>query len=321
MGGGPFSVAESGPLPVRGDPPPTTDATTTSASGSLGVMISSPGGRSLHAIRRERGRTQSDLGRDSGVSVRTIRGLERGEILTPQIATLQQLAVALDLSPQEQAEFMHAWSTGPQTGYDQLLVDPTLSELEQIDALTRPSLGTYRVISQVWHTRVGVDHRMATTRCHSAITAVEDGLQRVFNVQNGDQVTRADRMEFVALRGSTLESRWDFPESNVTVFGVSLPRPLAKGESHAYEYEVVGDPDEEGLLGPSDGFIWGAPHTARSIVVSVEFADPPAWVRRVQRHPGHDFEFLEEIALDDGHHAALVLEDAGPGAHGFTWAW
>lgn len=285
------------------------------------MTTSAPGGRWLHRIRRERGRTQSDLGRDAGVSVRTIRGLERGEILAPHISTLQQLAVALELSPQEQAEFMHAWATAPQVGYETLLVDPSLTEIEQIDALTRSSLGAYRVISQVWHTSVGPDRRMATTHCHSAIQAIEDGLDRVFNVQNGDDVTRASRMEFIPIRGSRLDRRWDFEASNVTIFQVGLPRPLTRGEGHSYEYEVLGDPDEDGELGISDGFIWGAPHTARSITVSVDFVERPRSLRRVERAPGGDFEFFDEISLDADNHAALVLEDAGPGAYGFTWSW
>lgn len=282
---------------------------------------SAPGGRRLHAIRQERGHTQSDLGRRSGVSVRTIRGLERGEILAPQVATLQQLALALELSPQEQAEFMLTWATVPQTGFDTLLVDPSLTEVEQIEALTRSTLGTYRVISQAWHTMVGRDRRLATTHCHSAIQAVEDGLDRVFNVQNGDDVTRASRMELIPLRGSRLDGRWDFEDSNVTIFRVALPRSLAKGERHVYEYEVHSDPGPAGDLGVSDGFTWGAPHTARSITVSVEFAERPRSLRRVERPPGGAFRFLEEVALDEHNHAAIVLEDAGPGAYGFTWSW
>lgn len=285
------------------------------------MSTSPPGGRWLHRSRRARGLTQRDLGRASGVSVRTIRGLERGEILAPHIATLQQLAVALRLSPQEQAEFMHAWATVPQVGFEPLLVDPSLSEVEQIDALTRSSLGAYRVISQVWHTSVGPDRRMSRTYCHSAIQAVEDGLDRVYNVQNGDDFTRAARMQFHPIRGSRLVGRWDFVDSNVTVFQVALPRPLAKGESHTYEYEILGDPDEEGELGMSDGFIWGAPHTARSITVSVDFHERPESLRRVERAPGGDFEFLDEVGLDEDNHAAIVLEDAGPGAYGFTWSW
>ncbi|NYF96742.1 helix-turn-helix domain-containing protein [Janibacter cremeus] len=278
-------------------------------------------GALLRSLRQAHGSTQSDLGHGSGVSVRTIRGLERGEIQRPQLATLQLLALALELSAQQQAEFLHAWATPQQPGYDGLLVDPTLSEMEQIDAMTRSALGAYRVISQNWHTSVGTDRRMSTTRCQIALEAVEDGLERVFNVQNGDEHTTASRLEFRALRGSRLSGRWDFEDSNVTVFGVDLPRRLAKGQFHSYEYEVLSHPDDDGTLGYSDGFIWGAPHTTRSLVVSVEFAVAPATLRRVQKAPGRHFEFLDEVPLDDSRQAALVLEDADPGAYGFTWTW
>ena len=275
----------------------------------------------LRAMRQSRGHTQSDLGRASGVSVRTIRGLERGEIRRPQVATLQQVAIALGIGPQEQAEFLHAWATPAQTGFDRLLVDPTLTEMEQIESLTRSALGSYRVISQNWHTTVGADRRLQRTRCHVALEAVADGLTGVVNVQNGDESTAAGRMEFVAIHGATLVNRWDFPESNVAVFGVGLPHPLAKGERHAYEYEVISHPDLTGGPGNSDGCIWGAPHQTRSIVVSVDFESAPSSVRHVERPPGGDFRFHDEISLDGGRRASIVLEDAPPGAYGFAWEW
>lgn len=287
---------------------------------SVDMSGSPPGGTWLYRVRRDCGRTQDELGRLSGVSVRTIRGLERGEILTPQIATLQQLALALELGPQAQTEFMHAWATPRQPGFDQLLVDPTLSEMEQIDALTRSALGTYRVISQVWRTRVSHDRRLTQTGCHSAIAAVEDGLDRVFNVQNGDASTSAADLQFTPLLGCHLKNRMVFPESNVVVFEVGLTRALTKGETHAYAYEVRDDgPGGEGP--DSDGFVWGPPHTARSIIVSVDFAVPPATLTRVERAPGHGFVFLDDVHLDEHHRASLVLEDAGPGAFGFAWTW
>lgn len=281
-------------------------------------MSRSTGGPLLARLRRGHGLTQSDLSQRSGLSVRTIRGLERGEILTPQIPTLQQLALALDLGPQAQTEFMHAWSTPRMPGFDELLVDPSLSEMEQIDALTRTVLGSYRVISQVWRTQVSADRRLVHTGCHSAIVAVEDGLDRVVNVQNGDGSVTAADLRFRPLMGCRLDSRRDFPESNVAVFEVGLPRPLAKGEAHAYAYEIV---DEGEGPTDSDGFVWGPPHTARSIVVSVDFAAPPREVTRIERRPGGDFLTVGEVQLDEANRASLVLEDAGPGAFGFAWSW
>lgn len=282
---------------------------------------SSVGGTRLRGVRRLQGLTQSELSHRSGVSVRTIRGLERGEILTPQIATLQQLALALDLDPQAQAEFMHAWATPRQAGFDELLVDPSLTEVEQIDALTRATLGSYRVISQVWRTRVAADRRLVHTGCHSAIIAVEDGLDRVFNVQSGDQSTSAADLRFTPLLGCRLISRRDFRESNVVVFEVGLLTSLAKGDTHAYAYQITDESTPDDAIAPSDGFVWGPPHTARSVTVSVEFEVPPVRVTQLERAPGEDFVSRGEVALDETHRASLVLEDVGPGAFGFTWEW
>lgn len=264
--------------------------------------------------------TQGQLSTASGVSVRAIRGLERGEILTPQLATLQQLALALHLGPQAQAEFMHAWSTPRPVGLDQLLVDPSRPELEQIQQLTRSALGTYRVISQVWRTRVSADRRLTHTGCHSGIAAVADGLDRVFNVQSGDAATSPTDLEFTPLLGCELISRRVFPESNVAVFEVGLGRTLTKGETHAYAYEIVDRGPREGRT-DSDGFVWGPPHTARAVIVSVDFEVPPATVTRIERAPGADFVERGEVELDPQNRASLVLEDGGPGAFGFAWTW
>lgn len=278
------------------------------------------GGAWLRRVRREEGLTQGALSDRSGVSVRTIRGLERGEILTPQIATLQQIAVALGLTPQEQTEFMHAWATERLITFEELL-DPGLSELEQIDALTRLSLGTYRVISQVWRTSVAANRRITRTGCQTSIAAVEDGLERVFSVQCGDETTCAADMRFVPLLGCTLLGRQDFPDSNVVVFEVGLPRRLAKGEMHAYAYQIIDEVAPDADLGDSDGFVWGPPHTARSVVVSVEFEVPPAAITRVECPPGGQLVLGGAVTLDDDLRASIVLEDAGPGAFGFTWQW
>ena len=284
------------------------------------MSSSSRGPVVLRAARADAKLTQAELGNRAGVSVRTIRGLERGEILRPQIATLQQLALALDLGPQAQTEFMHGWATAGQASFDGLLVDPNLTEMEQIDALTRAVLGSYRVISQVWRTHVSADRRLTRTDCHSSICAVEDGLDRVFNVQEGDASSSAKDLVFTPLLGCHLISRRFFPESDVVVFEVGLPAALPKGATHAYAYEVTDT--GHGRQGPgSDGFVWGPTHTARSIVVSVGFEVPPARVTRVEKAPGEDFRFLQDVSLDADNRTSLVLEDVGPGAFGFTWEW
>ncbi|MEV6520430.1 helix-turn-helix domain-containing protein [Longispora sp. NPDC051575] len=72
---------------------------------------------SLREFRNRAEITQEDLALRSGVSVRTIRGIERGERTNPRADTARQLADALHLSADERREFF-ALAAGPE------LVDP-----------------------------------------------------------------------------------------------------------------------------------------------------------------------------------------------------
>lgn len=280
----------------------------------------SPGGRALHRLRRQRGHTQASLGAASGVSVRTIRGIERGEILTPQVATLQQVAIAMRLSPREQVAFLRTWATERRPTMDEVLEEPDLTELEQIDALNRRTLGSYRSIFSSSHTVVGTQRRIERTRYEYAIQAEDDDLDTLVSIQTGDQSTPAHRMHLNGLRGCTAGGRRDFPDSDVAVYEISLSRSLGRGERHGHAYEIVHDLLGATALEPSDGFTKGTLTTARCLSVSVEFAVEPTMVQHLRKRPGHEHEFLEEIALDDGH-AVIVLEDEPPSGHGFYWTW
>jgi tetratricopeptide (TPR) repeat protein/transcriptional regulator with XRE-family HTH domain len=60
----------------------------------------------VRRFRRRAGLTQEELAERSGVSVRTIRGLETGDRPNPQLKSLQQLADAMDLPPVDRDELM-----------------------------------------------------------------------------------------------------------------------------------------------------------------------------------------------------------------------
>lgn len=76
----------------------------------------------LRRLRLRAGLTQEELAERSGVSVRTIRGLETGHRRNPRLVSVRQLAEALELQPGEHDELMSAAldtpasSTPPQTG-------------------------------------------------------------------------------------------------------------------------------------------------------------------------------------------------------------
>ncbi|WP_326812745.1 helix-turn-helix domain-containing protein [Streptomyces scopuliridis] len=62
----------------------------------------------LRRLRVRAGLTQEGLAEHSGVSVRTIRGLETGTRSNPRMTTVQELATALPLGPREREELLGA---------------------------------------------------------------------------------------------------------------------------------------------------------------------------------------------------------------------
>lgn len=62
----------------------------------------------LRRLRVQAGLTQEELAERSGVSVRTIRGLETGTRSNPRMTTVQELAKALPLRPREREELLGA---------------------------------------------------------------------------------------------------------------------------------------------------------------------------------------------------------------------
>lgn len=65
-------------------------------------------GRMLASFRRGRGTSQDELARRSGMSVRAIRDLERGQVEHPRRATVALLADALRLNDTDREAFENA---------------------------------------------------------------------------------------------------------------------------------------------------------------------------------------------------------------------
>ncbi|MFI6011432.1 helix-turn-helix domain-containing protein [Streptomyces sp. NPDC051243] len=71
-------------------------------------------GTVLRRLRVRQGLTQDELERRSDVSVSTIRGLETGKRSNPRMTTVQSLADALGLGPEDREELIRAAVPGPQ---------------------------------------------------------------------------------------------------------------------------------------------------------------------------------------------------------------
>ncbi|MGW3960026.1 ATP-binding protein [Amycolatopsis sp. NPDC005003] len=70
-------------------------------------------GSVVRRLRLRAGLTQEGLAERSGVSVRTIRGIETGTRRNPQLASLVQLADALELSPDDRHDLLGALGAAP----------------------------------------------------------------------------------------------------------------------------------------------------------------------------------------------------------------
>ncbi|MFJ4633709.1 ATP-binding protein [Streptomyces sp. NPDC088847] len=91
--------------------------------------------RAVRRLRLRAGLTQETLAERSGVSVSTIRGLETGRRHNPQLASVRQLAAALELQPAEQDELLAA-ATGATE-------PPVIPVPRQLPAPPAPFVGRY----------------------------------------------------------------------------------------------------------------------------------------------------------------------------------
>lgn len=107
-------------------------------------------GAVIRGFRLRAGLTQEALAERSGVSVSTIRGMERGTRRNPQLASVRQLIAALDLRPAEQEELLAAAGATepPVIPVPRQLPAPPApfvgrrDELDRLDAMVRTGSGT-----------------------------------------------------------------------------------------------------------------------------------------------------------------------------------
>ncbi|MFH8411318.1 helix-turn-helix domain-containing protein [Streptomyces sp. NPDC018019] len=102
------------------------------ADGAFGVL--------LHSLRKSAGLTQEELAQAAGISVRALSYMERGRSRGPQRRTVQALATALRLSPQDARELERLASLGRPRRAPAKEVPPPVAVLDTAAPAAAPDL-------------------------------------------------------------------------------------------------------------------------------------------------------------------------------------
>lgn len=271
----------------------------------------------LRWLREVSGLTQRGLAARSGVSERTIRGLERGQVRTPHQTSLRALTEAADLDDQQTATFLRAWApdrieslaelSDQMASYEQAIAETTLqSEMDEhlVSSWTRY---TYRRGALV-----SVDADLV-------LEAQRDGIDTyvtpyVYDSGEGSHMA-------VKTTGCRLRKRYDFDHAWLQVFEIELPTPLKRGESCAFSLELI--PAEPVHRDPAEETEWcmrGLHRTVPLTVIEVVFEEgTPSTVWEIEMARGGERRRLREVPLSPDGRAHLTRRHGHVGAYGFEW--
>jgi transcriptional regulator with XRE-family HTH domain len=286
-----------------------------------------PGPAALKWLREISGLTQRDLAARSGVSERTVRGLERGEVERPHHASLVALAEAAGLNPAETGTFLRAWSPARRRTFSELFGDTGLD-----DALAEASLrtGYERAPIALWNLVViGPNRRIRRTGHRSVFESLYDGLTGHTMVHTGDDPEEFRFCEVTKATGVSVRSRSDIPDRGLVAFDLDFDHPLARGETYAYaitidrEARMDAQDAEARCPGPeSDGYLRGVRSATSLIVLRVVFeGDPPTYVWDLRGRSMTDYTEGARAPMGERTVLDLVVRHAEPGSYGFGWSW
>lgn len=270
----------------------------------------------LKWVREVSGLTQRGLAARSGVSERTIRGLERGQVRTPHRASLRALADAADLDDLQAATFLRAWAPDRITSLAEL--DERLATLEDVvaEATLQADLDEHLVASWTRYTyRRGM---LAGMETDLVLEAQRDGVDTYVLPYLHEHGERVDLD--LTTTGCRLRTRHAFDRAAIQVFELELPQPLSRGESCAFSVEFAMPEPASAFCGETSSTVRMVHRTVPLTVVEVVFEDgPPETVWEIELEQGGRYRRLHEAALSQDGRAHLTRRHAPIGAYGFEW--
>ncbi|WP_026181137.1 helix-turn-helix domain-containing protein [Demetria terragena] len=277
------------------------------------------GPEALRWLREVSGLTQRRLAELSGVSERTIRGLERGQVATPHQASLHALVDAAELDSLQTATFLRAWAPDRVRSLTEL--SRKLSSVEDVVAEIILQNDVEEHLITCW-TRYVVRNEMV--RSYTTRVVLEANSDRVdtYVIPFAYQVHEEPPRIAITTTGASVQQRHHFADIGVIVYELHLNRTLMRGESGAFEFTVTLEnyPPPE-FSDPTEWFMRLTHRVTPLVVLEVQFESPPdeLWVVDLDENGAR--RKVRTIEVDRHGRAHYVVRDVRAGANGFEWTF
>lgn len=285
-----------------------------------------PGGDLLRQRRRAAGLSQQELAAVAGVSVRTVRNLERGNHSSrPFPATIAALGDALRLSLEDRSAVLDSWNAASNSkGFADL--DVRLAVI--IDALRASGVANhadYRVLHRTRRITIGPDRTILWQTEEQLVVADTDGVQRLFMLIPSDAAFDPADLTFSAICSCGLRQRL---VQDVLVVEIDLGRALRAGEQQFMSFRADThrpEPLTSGrgrALQPQELVTSGFRGGVKSLVIHVQFDGPtPSRAWTLARLPPSAVEERTDVRLDGWNGLTMAGQDLPPGTYGLRWQW
>jgi transcriptional regulator with XRE-family HTH domain len=275
----------------------------------------------LKALRRERGWTQEYLAETSGLTVRTIRGIELGEISRPRRSTVDRLSAVLGGQGRDVLDLREAWApSGSDAAHHPLHFEADGYGSEILARLTHESFeetSSVGVIDKVW---TDADGRVIRERSEDVIVARIDGVRRRLTFCQLDEDIALGASKVSVNRTCRLGRTWTFPVLNLIVYEFLFDRALRRGETHRFRYEFEHVATYDNMRGEAyRSMIRGFQRPVAFFALEIQFGSDVTSCREASlAHPGNEIHLGKHRQVRN-RRVEMCLSGHVVGGHGLTW--
>lgn len=180
-----------------------------------------------------------------------------------------------------------------------------------------------RRLSQYDRARIGANHRMQSLFCRQVMRAETNGVDRWMLVSDWGEATRPARPIITHVRNCAVGAVHTSEDSSVFCVELLFERPLRRGETLLFEYELANPRAAAPATEPSDRVCRKFRVPCREYLLELLF-DPSALPARVQQYsldPDGPHPRTRNLAISASGSAHTIAMDLGAGEFGIRWDW